>query len=382
LLLSLPESTIKGFRMNAKKSKKGASTIRDVAAESGFSPATVSIVLNNAPLSRYIQATTKDRIVKAARKLGYQPNQLARSLRSRRNNTIGLVVFDITDPYCTPILRGIENSLYQSSYVSVLADAHNELSRFERYLEMLLERRVEAMIVVANWTLVDINLLADLEKRNIPTVVIGRELEKDTINSIMVDNENGGRIALQHLHSLQHRKIAFVRGPSMVVDSPIRWEGIQSYAQSVGLHIDPKLVVELPDRKEPNSGFEGGYRAVEELIKGKKSFSAVLAFDDMTALGVMRGLSKHGIRVPEQCSVIGFDDVAPAALALPPLTTVRQPMEAMGSLAVEIVVESLGSDLRTGEVSVVHRKMTPELVVRESTRALGTMKANPASGDD
>jgi LacI family transcriptional regulator len=368
--------------MNAKKSKKGASTIRDVAAESGFSPATVSIVLNNAPLSRYIQATTKDRIVKSARKLGYQPNQLARSLRSRRNNTIGLVVFDITDPYCTPILRGIENSLYQSSYVSVLADAHNELSRFERYLEMLLERRVEAMIVVANWTLVDINLLADLEKRNIPTVVIGRELEKDTINSIMVDNENGGRIALQHLHSLQHRKIAFVRGPSMVVDSPIRWEGIQSYAQSVGLHIDPKLVVELPDRKEPNSGFEGGYRAVEELIKGKKSFSAVLAFDDMTALGVMRGLSKHGIRVPEQCSVIGFDDVAPAALALPPLTTVRQPMEAMGSLAVEIVVESLGSDLRTGEVSVVHRKMTPELVVRESTRALGTMKANPASGDD
>src|ERR1019366_3942137 len=325
--------------MNPKKSK-GASTIRDVAAESGFSPATVSIVLNNAPLSRYIQATTKERIVKAARKLGYQPNQLARSLRSRRNNTIGLVVFDITDPYCTPILRGIENSLYQSSYVSILADAHNELTRFERYLEMLLERRVEAMIVVANWTLVDINLLADLEKRNIPTVVIGRELEKDTINSIMVDNESGGRIALQHLYSLQHRKIAFVRGPSMVVDSPIRWAGINSYAQTVGLPIDPKLVIELPDRKEPNSGFEGGYRAVEELLRRKKPFSAVLAFDAMTALGVMRGLTERGIRVPDQCSVIGFDDVAPAALAIPALTTVRQPMEAMGSLAVEIVVES------------------------------------------
>lgn len=354
--------------MNAKK-RKGASTIRDVAAESGFSPATVSIVLNNAPLSRYIQATTKERIIKAARKLGYQPNQLARSLRSRRNNTIGLVVFDITDPFCTPILRGIENSLYQSSYVSVLADAHNELSRFERYLEMLLERRVEGIIVIANWTLVDINLLADLEKRNIPTVVIGRELERDSINSIMVDNETGGRIALQHLYSLQHRKIAFVRGPKMVVDSPIRWAGIHAFAQSAGLPIDPKLVIELPDRKEPNSSFEGGYRAVEELVRRKKPFTAVLAFDDMTALGVIRGLTECGIKVPEQCSVIGFDDVAPAALASPALTTVRQPMDAMGSAAVEIVVESLSADLSPGEIAVVHRKMTPELVVRESTRA-------------
>ncbi|HEY3929875.1 MAG TPA: LacI family DNA-binding transcriptional regulator [Candidatus Koribacter sp.] len=361
--------------MNAKRGKKHAATIRDVAAESGFSPATVSIVLNNAPLSRYIQATTKERIIKAARKLGYHPNQLARSLRSRRNNTIGVVVFDLTDPFCTPILRGIENTLYQSSYVSVLADAHNELSRFERYLEMLLERRVEGMIVIANWTLVDINLLADLEKRNIPTVVIGRELEKGAINSIMVDNESGGRIALQHLYSLQHRKIAFVRGPKMVVDSPIRWAGIQDFAQSSGLNIDPKLVVELPDRKEPNASFESGYRAVDELLKRKKPFSAVAAFDDMTALGVIRALTERGIKVPEQCSVIGFDDVFPAALSIPALTTVRQPMEAMGSAAVELVVESLSSDLQPGELAVVHRKMMPELVVRESTRAANLTKS-------
>ncbi|ABF40633.1 transcriptional regulator, LacI family [Candidatus Koribacter versatilis Ellin345] len=381
-MLSGAESTITLIPMNAKKGKKHAATIRDVAAESGFSPATVSIVLNNAPLSRYIQATTKERIVKAARKLGYQPNQLARSLRSRRNNTIGVVVFDLTDPFCTPIMRGIENTLYQSSYVSLLADAHNELSRFEKYLEMLLERRVEGMIVIANWTLVDIALLADLEKRNIPTVVIGRELQNETINSIMVDNEAGGRIALQHLHSLQHRKIAFVRGPKSVVDSPLRWQGITDYAQSVGLPVDPKLVIELPDRKEPNSSFEGGYRAVEELIKRKRPFTAVLAFDDMTALGVMRGLAERGISVPDQCSVIGFDDVAPAAFSNPALTTVRQPMEGMGSTAVEIVVESLSSDLRPGEISVVHRKISPELVVRASTRAASLTKtAFPPSAD-
>jgi LacI family transcriptional regulator len=247
---------------------------------------------------------------------------------------------------------------------------------------MLLERRVEGMIVVANWTLVDIDLLADLEKRNIPTVVIGREVDKGTINSIMVDNESGGRIALQHLYGLQHRKIAVVRGPRMVVDSPIRWTGIHAYAQSVGLAIDAKLVVELPDRKEPNSGFEGGYRAVDELLKRKKHFTAVLAFDDMTALGVIRGLTERGIKVPEQCSVIGFDDVAPAALSIPTLTTVRQPMEAMGAAAVELVVESLSSDLRPGELTVVHRKMAPELVVRDSTRAVSATKSAVPSADD
>src|SRR5579885_1128902 len=118
-------------------------TIRDVARESGFSSTTVSIVLNNAPLARYIPATTKKRIERAAKKLGYRPNLFARSLRSKRSHTVGVMVFDMTDPFCTLVLRGIENSLYQSSFLPILTDVHNERSRFERYLEMLLDRRVE-----------------------------------------------------------------------------------------------------------------------------------------------------------------------------------------------------------------------------------------------
>src|ERR1700694_3617234 len=152
-------------------------TIRDVAEESGFSATTVSIVLNNAPLARYIPPQTKTRIQKAAKKLGYHPNIFAKSLRSKRNHTVGVMVFDVTDPYCTLILRGIEKSLYQASSIPNLTDAHNDRSRFERYLEMLLERRVEALIVLANWLFIDINLLADLEKSEIPTVLIGRELD-------------------------------------------------------------------------------------------------------------------------------------------------------------------------------------------------------------
>src|SRR6202171_4911329 len=177
-------------------------TIRDVAKESGFSSTTVSIVLNNAPLARYIPPATKKRIEKAAKKLGYRPNLFARSLRSKRSHTVGVMVFDMTDPYCTLILRGIKNSLNKSSFLPILTDVHNERSRFERYLEMLLDRRVEALIVLANWLFVDIEVLADLEKSSIPTVMIGRELRNDTVSSVIVDNEIGAQAAVEHLHLL------------------------------------------------------------------------------------------------------------------------------------------------------------------------------------
>src|SRR6266446_6994735 len=164
-----------------KHSQPAAVTIRDVAEPSGFSSATVSIVLNNAPLARDIPDTTKGRIHKAAQHLGYLPDVFARSLRGRRSHTVGVMVFDMTDPYCTLVLRGIENTLYQSSFLPILTDVHNERSRFERYLEMLLDRRVEGLIVLANWLFLDINVLADIEKNNIPTVTVGRELKNDNI---------------------------------------------------------------------------------------------------------------------------------------------------------------------------------------------------------
>src|SRR6476646_6725251 len=225
-------------------------TIREVAKESGFSSTTVSIVLNNAPLARYIPDATKKRIEKTAKKLGYRPNLFARSLRSKRSHTVGVMVFDMTDPYCTLILRGIENSLYQSSYLPILTDVHNERSRFERYLEMLLDRRLEALIVLANWLFVDIDVLADLEKSSIPSVMIARELRTDTVSSVIVDNELGGYSAVEHLHQLGHRKIAFIRGPKTLADSAPRWHGIRSFAKSTGLELDPRLIVDLPESQD------------------------------------------------------------------------------------------------------------------------------------
>ena len=345
-------------------------TIRDVAKESGFSSTTVSIVLNNAPLARYIPATTKKRIERAAKKLGYRPNLFARSLRSKRSHTVGVMVFDMSDPYCTPILRGIENTLYQSNFLPILTDVHNDRGRFERYLEMLLDRRVEGLIVLANWLFLDINLLGDLEKSSVPTAIISVELKTESISSVIVDNEVGAYLAVEHLYSLGHRKIAFIRGPKALADSAPRWKGIRNFAKAAGLELDPRLIVDLPESQESISSFEAGYKLTEELLKQKRPFTAILAFDDMTAFGTIRALTKAGLRVPEHCSVIGFDDVATCAIYTPPLTTVRQPMEPMGATAVGIVVDGINAVLEKRETTAVHRKVTPELVVRESTRSL------------
>ena len=342
--------------------------MRDVGRASGCSATTVSIVLNNAPLARYIPASTKDRIEKAAKKLGYRPKVVAHYLRSKRNRTVGVMVFDLTDPFCTLILRGIENALYQAAYIPLLTDAHNQRPRFERCLELLLDHKIEGLIVVANWLSVDINLLADIEKRNVPAAIVGMELKTESLSSVLVDNEAGAHLALQHLHSLGHRKIAFLRGPKMLGDSSPRWRGINSFARSARLTIDPRLVVDLPDSLDPNSGFEQGFKLTEELLKRKRRFTALLAFDDMTAFGAIRALAKAGLRVPDDCSVIGFDDVAPAALSVPSLTSVRQPMEAMGATAVGIVMEGINAASEGQEFAAVHRKLAPELVVRESTR--------------
>ena len=350
--------------------KRSNTTIRDVAKASGFSYTTISIVLNDAPLARFIPATTKKKIEAAAKKLGYRPNLIASSLRTRRSHTVGVIVFDITDPYCALIMRGIETCLYQSNFLPILTDAHNQRGRFERYLELMLDRQIEGLILLANWLFLDINLIADLKKSSLPTVSIGSELRTDSVSSVIVDNELCARLALEHLHALGHRKIAFTRGPKSLSDSLPRWRGARSFAQSSGFDLDSRLIMELPDSSDAFSSFEVGFRLTEELIKRHRNFTALMAFDDLAAFGAIRALSKAGIRVPEQCSVIGFDDVAPAVLYAPALTTVRQPMESMGTIAGRIIVDGINSLLEKREVSVVHRRIAPELVIRESTRGL------------
>ena len=345
----------------------------DVARASGFSTSTVSIVLNEAALSRYVAATTKEHIRAVASKLGYRPDASARSLRSRRSHTIGIIVSDISDPFCTLILQGIEKALYPTKYLPIIMLAHNQRAQFGRHLEMLMERRVEGLILVANWLFGEFDQLADLEKNRIPTVAVGRDLTAYRVRSVQVDNEAGGYAAVQHLYELGHREIAVLRGPSELADSGRRWQGIQRFAAETGLQILPERVRQLEAVVEPTSGFAEGYQHTVAMIDSGVSFTALLAFDDLTGLGAIRALRQAGRSVPEDCSVIGFDDIPHAIVNTPGLTTIRQPMEQMGSLAAQYVLDSLdNAKPATGPpesptLSGTLHLFPPELMVREST---------------
>ena len=340
----------------------------DVARRSGFSPSTVSIVLSDAPLSRYVAAKTKERIRKTAQSLGYRPDVFARSLRSRRSNTIGVLVFDISDPFCVLILRGIEKTLHSTPYLPILMDAHHERKQFEGYLDLLMERRVEGLIVVANWLFDEGGLLSGLNDKKMPTVVVGRDLSEKGIGSVIVDNEAGGYQALKHLHELGHRKIGIIRGPQSLNDSNRRWNGLQRFAKEQDLLLDDRLVRELPAAIDPFSGFEGGEQLTADLIRSRVKFTALIAFDDLTALGAVRALAGAGRSVPGDCSIIGFDDVPLAALTTPGITTIRQPMEQMGSVATRRLLNVLAEE--NGAVSPELQLLPPSLALRNSTSSV------------
>ncbi|MDR3739577.1 MAG: LacI family DNA-binding transcriptional regulator [Terracidiphilus sp.] len=345
--------------------KTGHVTLLDVARACGYSVSTVSIVLAEAPLSQNVAATTRARIRETAQQLGYHPDAHARSLRSRRSQTIGVLAYDLSDPFCIPIVQGIQVGLQPANYLPLLMDAQTQRKLFDNYLKMILERRAEGVIVIASWVFEETNLLADIEKNHVPIVILGRDLTSRRVHSLLIDNETGGRLALRHLVELGHRQIAVIRGPEEMFDSEPRWAGICNAAEVAGIRFDPKLTFQLPSLVDPTSGFEGGRAMARKMLDSGRPFTAVLAFDDLTALGVMRGLTEAGLRVPEDCSITGFDDVLPAAVATPGITTIRQPLMQMGITAAQWTLEAIGA--RTGKAGALLQHAHPELIVRGST---------------
>jgi LacI family transcriptional regulator len=256
-----------------QKSLTNRVTLADVGHLSGFSVSTVSIVLNEAPLSRYVATATKERIRAVASQLGYRPDAFARSLRSRRTHTIGVMVSDISDPFCTLILQGIEKALYPTTYLPIIMIAHNQRGQFERHIGMMLERRVEGLIVIANWLFGEFDSLADVKKDQIPTVGVGRDLTGSSVRSLQVDNEAGGYAAARHLYEFGHREIGVLRGPSELADSGRRWHGIQRFASEAGLSLTPGRIKQLAPAVEPTSGFQEGFRLTSAMIKARVRFT-------------------------------------------------------------------------------------------------------------
>ncbi|MDR3750709.1 MAG: LacI family DNA-binding transcriptional regulator [Terracidiphilus sp.] len=360
--------------------KSGHVTLTDVAQACGLSVSTVSIVLNKAPLSKNVAEKTRQQVRATAKKLGYHPDAFARSLRRRCSQTIGVLAYDLSDPYCFPVVRGIQEGLQPVNYLPMLMDAQTRRDLFDNYLQMLLEQRAEGVIVVANWVFDEANLLNDVRKNNVPVVIVSRDLTDFGVSSILVDNEEGGVMALRYLYDLGHRKIAVIRGPEELFDSEPRWAGVQRAASETGIHLDPRLVLQLPSMVDPMSGFEGGLGCTRQMLQTGHKFTAVLAFDDLTALGVVRGLNEAGLRVPEDCSVMGFDDVLPAAVATPGITTISQPLGKMGILAAEWTVKAIESlDQQQVQKPVLHYAPL-KLVERMSTARLGRKRKTERNG--
>jgi LacI family transcriptional regulator len=275
-----------------------------------------------------------------------------------------VVVFDIADPYCAQILRGIENHLRASGYFPILTDLQNNGAEFRRCVDVLLDRRVEGFIVIANPVYLGPELFAEFARRHIPAVVIGRKLAGSPISSVAVDNAAGTRLALQHLYELGHSKIAFIKGPKELVDTNQRWRGVEDFAREAGIKPDPKIVVNIKGR---NSTYAEGHALTEELLKRDTDFTALFAFDDLTACAAIGVLTKAGRVVPRDCSVVGFDDIPSSAFYNPPLTTVHQQLEMQGSLGAEIIEELVEASVQERVVEPKHRTVAPKLVVRSST---------------
>jgi DNA-binding LacI/PurR family transcriptional regulator len=329
-------------------------SLKILAEYLGLSPATISVVLNDVP-GRSIPQSTRDRIKAAAEKLNYQPSLLARSLRNRQTLTIGILVPELGEGYHTEVLSGIGDCLMQAGYFYFTAHHRHKKELIEQYIRLLTGRGAEALIVV------DTALEHDIP---VPVVAVAGHRHIAGVTNVILDHYRAAELALHHLYDLGHREIAFMRGQPFSSDSEDRWSSTLAVAAELGLEVRPELVVQLDrDLTSP----ELGYPVVEQLLSSRQSFTALLSFNDMAAIGAIRALQDAGLRVPDDVSVVGFDDIKGAAFNNPSLTTIRQPLEEMGRTAARIALSRIqGKHEFKDEIAI-----KPELVTRESSCALG-----------
>jgi LacI family transcriptional regulator len=326
-------------------------TLKAVAAHVGLSAGTVSAVLNDAPSAKHIPKQTRERIVAAARKLDYRPNYFARSLRKRRTMTIGVIAHEIGDGYSSSIIAGIESGSRQRDYFFVTGIHRHDRDLFERYSRLLIQRGAEGIITV------DFNLAHSLP---LPAVAIPGHVDNEGVTNIVLDHRHAAELALRHLTDLGHTKIAIFRGDPNSADSTYRWNAVQEVAQEMNLSLDPELMIQIDSTDStPNLGYPYG----KQLLKTGRPFTALFAYNDISAIGAIRAFQEAGLQVPKDVSVVGFDDIPGAAFHYPSLTTVRQPLQKMGEIAVEILIGRIeGERDWQREIAV-----QPEIVVREST---------------
>jgi DNA-binding LacI/PurR family transcriptional regulator len=326
-------------------------TLKAVAQHLGLTPGTVSAVLNDSPSARSIPQETKNRIRAAAKELNYRPNFFARTLRNKRTYTIGVITEEIGDSYSSPIISGIEQFLRQREYFFLTVVHRHDPGLLSRYSQLLSERGVEGVITV-DTTVQDAPML--------PTVAIAGHRKLKGVTNIVLDHEHAAVLALTHLQELHHERIAFMKGNPVSSDAKDRWEAICRVALRLGVNIDPDLVVQI-DADDPTPML--GYPFAKQLLARQKPFTALFAYNDISAIGAIRAFREQGLRVPQDVSVLGFDDIPGASFHSPGLTTVRQPLNRMGEVAAQTLLDRIeGKKEYPPEIAI-----EPELILREST---------------
>jgi DNA-binding LacI/PurR family transcriptional regulator len=331
-------------------------TIRDVAALADVSHQTVSRVIND---HASVSGRTRERVLAAIKELGYVPSPMARGLMSNRTHTLGMVTFDLSEAFSARAVAGAEIEARRRNYYlivgSVEESSHDEEG--SGYLRLMLERRVEGLILARPGVIMAGEQLAGAASVGIPLVSIG-SAELPGFTLVDVDNRHGGFEGTAHLIAGGHRSIATIVGPLEWRSAQARLEGYRDALREAGIVEDPALVERVPDW-----GVESGYTATERLLARGTPFTAILAHSDLIAVGAIRRLRSEGLHVPEDVSVIGYDDLPIAAYVDPPLTTVHQPMREVGEFAAGLVLDRIAGVERDSGPYL----LPASLVIREST---------------
>lgn len=329
-----------------------AITIKDVARIAGVSIATVSAALNDKP---GVGADTKFRVLAVAEKLGYELNILASALVTKKTHTIGLIISDISNPFFTKVVRGIEDVANENGFNLVLCNTDEEGQKEKGYLRILQRKQVDGFIIVSSER--NSTHIKSLVEDNVPVVLLDRKLEGIHTDSVVVDNIEGSYKAVSHLINLGHRKIGIIHGPKTIMTGRDRLEGYQRALRDYNLPLDSKYI------KEGNFKQEGGYSKTLELLELKDPPSALFVANNLMTLGAFKALKEEGIKIPEKIALIGFDNMEWAPLANPPLTAVSQPIYKLGTSAANLLLSRIKAGASEGAQEIV---LKPELVIRES----------------
>ena len=331
--------------------KSSAVTLRSVAEHLGLTAGTVSAVLNDSPAARSIPAHTRARVLDAARKLNYRPNFFARSLRVQRSLTVGVIAEEIGDVYGGMVCSGIEACLRENNYFFLTVAHRHDPELLRCYSQMLMSRGVEGIITID--TSID-------DQPRLPTVAVAGHQKLENVTNIVLDHRRAAELALGHLKQLGHRNIAFLRGSLQSSDTVSRWDAIQEVARELEICINPELVIQLEGMEStPQLGYPSG----QTLLARNVPFTALFAYNDISAVGAVRAFQEAGLRVPQDISIVGFDDIALATYSIPPMTTVRQPLSKMGRIAAQTLLDRIED--RAPFIPEI--AIEPELIIRGSS---------------